>query len=69
MSKTKNIILTAWLVAGIVEIIIGFIWTKTEWAAYVIRDKEFNLWAPTNIVIGIALVASCIWASFKLDRP
>lgn len=64
--KTKEIILTVWMVAGIVEVIIGSIWTRTEYLAYVIRDKDFNLWAPAHILIGMALFASCVWASFKL---
>lgn len=50
-------------IAGLAEVIIGAIWTKTTWATYVVRGTDFNWWAPANILIGLVMVA----IAYKLD--
>lgn len=50
--------------AAIAEVLIGIIWTKTEWATYVVRDTSFNWWGPGNALIGVVLLI----IGYKLDQ-
>jgi hypothetical protein len=53
------------MIIGIVEMVVGIFWTRTEWLTYVIRDKDFNWWAPSHIVIGLMLSVFSLFTLIK----
>lgn len=50
-------------IAGLVEVIIGAIWTRATWATYVVRGTDFNWWAPANILLGLVILV----VAYRLD--
>jgi hypothetical protein len=65
LKKTFEIILVTLMIIGIVEMVVGIFWTRTEWLTYVIRDKDFNWWAPSHIVIGLMLSVFSLFTLIK----